>query len=1017
MGIARALKLKSLTTNHIKSSDQVHLAQHISERRTTTGTMRKHNNHNNAPNVASMTAIVLLATSFKCVSATFTYIAGYEPRSTVTTHAQIDLDAKDIIKHADWPKNNGAAYKDCAANACNWDGAAMYPSSDWDGSCTHDMVIPASDVDGSNEKITFTAHGLSNGDKVKYYKGTGVVISNLVHKTEYFVKGVETDKFQLSSTADGNPIDLGTPGGDDHYFTKNRIGTSAKCATPYGIYTKGKNSLKSVAVRSIAGFASSIGTKTSGPVGAKVAAKDNQFIGAMNKFWKIKGLSETTWAEDIIEAAFKGEKVKDSDDAKNKFDFGVVGRDFRKEVIQKGMIYLNIFPYVIWEMQDAINDCKAGDLTANAESGEGSASVHAWDEAVAFYTGSLELTTKGGLTGYKEDGVTGYLQYYLADKRCENFGTCTASYDTNPDDLTGESKVNEEIITLFQRGENEIAAAVTSTSSTKCDVPAKTMEEISTKMLVPFIQGTIRYLHKTELKAKRKAKEVGELFAFASTILPFIHAVDPATATMLYNHVWEMPTDPASDANTVATIKSAMEATYPKLGFGAGIGTLKCSDIGSLHNGGNLQLSGCVDTTSSNLANFAGYEPITDVTMHSRIDLDLEAITSEANIGGTCSAGCKLSDCAVATTVMAEGTGCNYDGTTLSWPTTADGSVDIWTNGEYSTKATSMRTIKGFASGAKEKESSNSPATKDVAYKANKFIAIMNKYWKSKNLDEHTWGVEMIKAAFDGTKVGTNAHLDFSTVGRDFRKEAIQKGIVYMNIFPYVTWELQDAVNDCNAFAGTANDDASVHAWDEAVAFYAGSKTRGIGYGASGGNLQYALADKRCKNFKTCADGFTGVSKVNQDIFALFNLGKVEARKMSSSATTADCALLNALKEKITTLSLVPFVQGTLRYLYKTRNDDSGRSAKQVGELWAFASAILPFVHEVDANAAEMLYRRAWQLDFTTDSYEAIKTALEATYPKLGAGAGVGLVTCEAVGDLYSGSTDDTLLSAGTCYP
>ena len=219
----------------------------------------------------------------------------------------------------------------------------------------------------------------------------------------------------------------------------------------------------------------------------------------------------------------KGEKEKDASDVKNKFDFGVVGRDFRKEVIQKGMMYLNIFPYVIWEMQDAINDCKAGDLTANAESGEGSASVHAWDEAVAFYTGSLELTTKGGLTGYKEDGVTGYLQYYLADKRCENFGTCTASYDTNPDDFTGESKVNEEIITLFQRGEAEITAAVDSTSSTKCDVPAKTMEEVATKMLVPFIQGTIRYLHKTSTLSGRSAKQAGELFAFASTVLPFIH--------------------------------------------------------------------------------------------------------------------------------------------------------------------------------------------------------------------------------------------------------------------------------------------------------------------------------------------------------------------------------------------------------------------------------------------------------------------------------------------------------------
>ena len=77
-----------------------------------------------------------------------------------------------------------------------------------------------------------------------------------------------------------------------------------------------------------------------------------------------------------------------------------------------------------------------------------------------------------------------------------------------------------------------------------------------------------------------------------------------------------------------------------------------------------------------------------------------------------------------------------------------------------------------------------------MAYKDNTFIAIMNKYWKSKNLDEHTWGEQMIKAAFEGTKVGTNTHLDFSTVGRDFRKEAIQKGIVYANIFPYVIWEM-----------------------------------------------------------------------------------------------------------------------------------------------------------------------------------------------------------------------------------
>ena len=889
-----------------------------------------------APSIASMAAIVLLAMSVSSVSATFTYIAGYEPQSTVTNHAKIDLDAKEIM--AALPTGNDGLYKVCGTNDCNWGLAPsntnMYPTL-WDTACTH----------------------------------TGATVS-----------------------------------------------TIAACTSPYGIYTAGKNSLKSSAVRSISGFASSIGEKKSEntPSTNDVAAKDNQFIGAMNTYWKFKGLSETTWAEDILEAAFKGEQVKDADDVKDKFHFGTVGYDFRREVIQKGMIYLNVFPYVIWEMQDAINDCKAGDLKAN-DAGEGSNSVHAWDEAVAFYAGSLEGEDKGGAPEY----TLGKMQYYLADKRCPNFGTCSAKYlpTDSTDEFSGESKVNEEIIKLFTRGEDEISAATDSTSATKCEKPERTMEEIATKMLVPFIQGTFRYLYKTRTTTGRSAKQAGELFAFASTILPFIHAADPDTAELLYKHVWEMPADPAADLKNYAHVKSAIESTYPKLGFGAGVGTIKCSDIGALGSLGNTLMPACVDVAASAIEDFAGYEPLTDVAEHSEIDLDLEAITSKANIGGTSAAKAKLNDCTV-TSVKDDGTGCNYDGATVEFPDTVDGSLFIWTNGKNSLKSSNvMRSIRGFVSRAETKVSGNTDETKDVAYKNNKFVAIMNKYWKGKNLDEHTWGEQMIKAAFEGTKVGTNTHLDFSTVGRDFRKEAIQKGIVYVNIFPYVTWEMQDAVNDCLALAGTNNDDKSVHAWDEAVAFYAGSKTRGIGYGASGGNLQYALADKRCKNFKTCADGFTGVSKVNKDIFALFNLGKEEARKSAVAATTANCTLLNTLKEKITTLSLVPFVQGTLRYLYKTRNDDSGRSAKQVGELWAFATAILPFVHEVDANAAEMLYRRAWQLDFTTDSYEAIKTALEATYPKLGTGAGVGLVTCEAVGDLYSGTTDDTLSSAGTCYP
>ena len=423
-----------------------------------------------------------------------------------------------------------------------------------------------------------------------------------------------------------------------------------------------------------------------------------------------------------------------------------------------------------------------------------------------------------------------------------------------------------------------------------------------------------------------------------------------------------------------------------------------------------------LDLAQATFPYFGGYEPLTDVTEHSKIDLDL--INIIGNLGSTCGAPCLLSATCPATSVAAEGTGCNYDGSILAFPSgdhckfspeepknellsgiTCDESsnaYDIWLNGQHSDKGVEkgIRKISGFASGAAAKSSGHG-----VDYKDNKYITIMNKYWKSKGLDEHTWGYDMIKAAFDGTIVTGNSDLNFGTVGRDFRKEAIQKGIVYLNVFPYVIWEMQDQVNDCNAGTLTNNDDDSVHAWDEAVAFYAGS-TVGGSYGTSDtGKLQFALADKRCGNFKTCTNEFSGGSQVNADILALFNAGKEAAR--TGVAANGDCDTLDTLMDKISALSLVPFVQGVMRYLYKTK---SIASAKEAGELWAFATAVLPFVNEVDSVAAEKLYQRAWAGDFSANSYEDIKSGIESTLTRLGAGDGVGLVTCSMIGDLYDGT-------------
>jgi len=383
----------------------------------------------------------------------------------------------------------------------------------------------------------------------------------------------------------------------------------------------------------------------------------------------------------------------------------------------------------------------------------------------------------------------------------------------------------------------------------------------------------------------------------------------------------------------------------------------------------------------------AGYEPQSDVVEHSEIDLDVRDIIDalpEAVKGD-------LKDCT--------GSNCVW-----SFPDLI-GAWDIWTNGNNSAKSSSMRTIAAFSSGAATKSSGNGVDT-DVDYKDNSFISVMNNYWSSKGLNMYTWGYEIINATFYGEMIGDI--INMAEVGDYFRLEVIQKGIIYLNIYPYVIWEMQDAINDCNTGDINMNDN-SVHAWDEAVAFYTGS-LEGVSQGGNGGlesctdgncELQFNLADKRCINFGTCTADYdnipnAGYSKVNYDIFKLFTTGRDQ---ILGAVHTGECPGTGDLMDEIATRMLIPFIQGVQRYLYKTSVADSP-SSKEAGELFAFASAVLPFIHQVNPDTAELLFNRAWKLDYDTVDWKEIKYAIEETYPLLGIGAGVGAITCLEVGEL-----------------
>merc|ERR1719301_95846 len=101
------------------------------------------------------------------------------------------------------------------------------------------------------------------------------------------------------------------------------------------------------------------------------------------------------------------------------------------QIAKKTSAYMNVWMYVIREFEDAIEDCNEGCLNCNDDP------VHAWDEGVAFYSGSLEGTDNA-------NSVSGKLIHALADKRCENFKTCSASGDST--DNSKGSKVNHDFI-------------------------------------------------------------------------------------------------------------------------------------------------------------------------------------------------------------------------------------------------------------------------------------------------------------------------------------------------------------------------------------------------------------------------------------------------------------------------------------------------------------------------------------------------------------------------------------------
>ncbi len=264
------------------------------------------------------------------------------------------------------------------------------------------------------------------------------------------------------------------------------------------------------------------------------------------------------YAHQWVEAAFAGVATEFANGNADFSKYTFVGRE---EIVKKGTAYMNVWMYVVREMEDALDDCQKGMLQDNYNS------VSAWDEAVAFYTGSIE----------GQDGLTpdGKLMHQLADKRCSDWKVC----GMEGVDIEGRAKLNYDIFDLFSLGSYQILSG-------NCPAARETKEKIVRKMYIPLVQGAMSYAYEVEmLQGGEKVK--AEAAAFAAAVLPRVHAASPAAAETIYDNV-----SVGAASTDYRAVRSAFESVYPALG-------ISCADVGGFWNEGEK-------------AYFPGMEPCKD---------------------------------------------------------------------------------------------------------------------------------------------------------------------------------------------------------------------------------------------------------------------------------------------------------------------------------------------------------------------------------------------------------------------
>jgi len=290
--------------------------------------------------------------------------------------------------------------------------------------------------------------------------------------------------------------------------------------------------------RTISDFSKSAGTKM---FNCGAGCPHQEFLKYYNYYGTL------TYGDDMVLGALDGEKTLFKN---GNLDFSKYNLNERAAFAKRATKYMNIYMYVIREMEDSIGDCKASCKYCNDDP------VHAWDEAVAFYTGSLQQG--------KVAGGEGVLLYSLADRMCLSFNTCGPKGKST----MGTSKVNTDIFELFALGQYNL-------QSGQCELMRDITDRIIDLMAIPLIQSVLYYSYQVDQnRLIRGEEEMAAGAAVAHALLPRIAACNMVDAWKVYDNLSVNAKNP-----DFHSVKKALENNYECM-------NTKCSDVGGVWSAG-----------------------------------------------------------------------------------------------------------------------------------------------------------------------------------------------------------------------------------------------------------------------------------------------------------------------------------------------------------------------------------------------------------------------------------------------